>query len=437
MMVRIFLIQLFFFLLLSNQSLAQTDPFSGSWQMEYIPTPGSSPIKFEIQIADPEKNVLYPAHIILQCDSFFAEYDLLLVKKNTRELGISRNKYPRVEKPFGLGKWTWLLNGTFDLSKDLKGAPVLTAIRLLSKEAIIPMPDTIGISDSNKTTALRLKDFLRNVELQLKKTSSIPWKSKDRDLIIEPALSPTYFGIKDTIYLPTRDGQVSFSGLKKKEKDVLTVTLNGQVVLDKISINKKVYQEDLLLSHDLNIVALFADEFGDALPSTSKLNLEFGNKKFNLDFANRKDSASTFIVVKLVCDPDESKARYFTENPGEEKTVAKDEKFIGSIISTSQQLTFAVWDEVINDGDSISIKINGNWLVQGCPVMNNPRFITVTLKPGPNDIIFMADNLGSIPPNTSALEIIDGKRRKYYAMETRPGEKNLVKIFYDTRQGVK
>ena len=205
--------------------------------------------------------------------------------------------------------------------------------------------------------------------------------------------------------------------------------------MDKVAIHKKKYEEDILLSPGLNILTLFADNFGNALPNSGKLNLEFGKKKFVLDFANRKDSAATFIVAKLVCDPDQSKDRYFLENTisDDDKKHEKNERLIGSIISTTQQLTFAIWDEVINDGDSISIKINGDWLVRGCPVMNSPRFITVTLKPGANTFIFMADNLGSIPPNTSALEIIDGKRRKYYAMETKLGEKNIVKIFYDTR----
>jgi len=437
-MLRKSLILLFYLLFTFVGLWAQTDAFCGVWQMEYLPVDGKSPIKLEVAIADPERNVLYPAHITLRCDSFLGEYDLLLVKKNTRELGISRNKFPVKETAFGLGKWTWLLNGTFDLSKDLKGLPVLNSIKITSKQIDFTMPDTIGVNPDDKVTAVRLKTFLRDADISLKKISNIPWDGKDRDQIIEPALSPAYFGLQDTIYLPTRDGTATFSSTKKKDHDVLTVTLNGQVVMDKVTINKKKYEEDILLSPGLNILTVFADNFGNALPNTGKLNLEFGNKKFTLDFANRKDSAATFIVAKLVCDPDQSKERYFLENtiPGEEKKFEKEERFIGSIISTTQQLTFAIWDEVINDGDSISIKINGEWLVRGCPVMNSPRFITVTLKPGANTFIFMADNLGSIPPNTSALEIIDGKRRKYYAMETKLGEKNIVKIFYDTRAGM-
>ena len=90
-----------------------------------------------------------------------------------------------------------------------------------------------------------------------------------------------------------------------------------------------------------------------------------------------------------------------------------------------------IW--LIQDGDSVSIKINDKWLVQGFPVKNKTQFITVPLQAGPNTITFIADNLGSIPPNTSVLEIIDGKKRKSFAIETTPEERNYIKIYFDTR----
>jgi hypothetical protein len=415
----------------SLKLLAQTDPFSGTWQMVYSPDAATTPLKFELQIGPSQRNILYPAHVLISCDSFFAEYDLLLAKKNIREVGISKNKFPRFQKPFGLKDRSLFLTGSFDLSKDLKGAPILNLLRIHSKQNnIIAITETI--TDSAKLVA-KLKQFLSNEDISLKKVSSIPWHNENSDDLLEPALSPTYFGLKDTVYLPTRDGIANFSGIKKRKNDRVSVTLNGAVIFDKIDIEKKTQQSDILLSPGLNILTFFADNFGNDLPNTSRLNLEFGNKKFALDFANRKDSAATFIVVKLVCDPDKSRDRYFTENlhPGEEKLLKKDEKLIGSIKSFTQQLTLAIWDEVIDDGDTVSIKINNEWLIKGCPVKKTPRFITVTLQPGANTITFLADNLGSIPPNTSVLEIIDGKRRKSYEMESNPGEKNLIKIFYD------
>jgi hypothetical protein len=106
------------------------------------------------------------------------------------------------------------------------------------------------------------------------------------------------------------------------------------------------------------------------------------------------------------------------------------EKLLGNILSTSRQVTLAIWDDAVEDGDTISININDKWVAKDFPVKKATQFLTVTLKPGPNTINFIANNLGSIPPNTSVLEIIDGKKRKAFMLETVMGENNLIKIFY-------
>lgn len=432
------LIFLLFFGMYAPRLLAQTDAYAGTWYMEYQPTNDLSPIKLELHIAASERNVLYPAHLKITCDPFHADYELLLVKKNSRELGISRNKYPLTEQPFGLGKSTFLLNGTFDLSKDLKGEPTLTAMRIQSKQPGVLIADTMDLDTTLKKNALQLNSFLKDGLIVFKKISTKTMSDKQRDSILSPVLSKTYFGLSDTIYLPKRDGTLHLSSDKKKGGDVVSVTLNGQIIIDMLELSKKHHEEEILLSPGMNLLVLFADNFGGSLPNNGKLYLSFGNKKVKLDFNRKADSAATFIAFKLFCEPDDSKDKYFPDyiNTSEEKPLSKNEKIIGNIISTSRQLTFAIWDDAVEDGDSISINNDGTWIMRGCPVKKQPQFIEVTLKPGPNTISFIADNLGSIPPNTSVLEIIDGKRRKSFLMESKLGEKSIVKIFYDTKVGL-
>lgn len=72
------LICLFYFLL---QSSSAQDNFSGTWQMDYPVNSINSVIKITLEIGSPEKNLLYPAKMKLQCDSFNATYQLLLAKK--------------------------------------------------------------------------------------------------------------------------------------------------------------------------------------------------------------------------------------------------------------------------------------------------------------------------------------------------------------------
>ena len=111
----------------------------------------------------------------------------------------------------------------------------------------------------------------------------------------------------------------------------------------------------------------------------------------------------------------------------------QNERLLGSPLSVSQQLTLAIWDDALEDGDSISININGKWIRKGFPVKARPQFITVLLEPGSNTISFAADNLGAIPPNTAIIEIIDGKKRKSFSLDTVLGESNLIKVLYEVK----
>jgi hypothetical protein len=429
---------LFFFLLISAKLSAQTDTYAGTWQMKYMPDTTSSAITIELEVATPERNILYPAHLKLQCDSFIAEYELLLVKKDSRQLAISSKKYPLYEKPFSLGDCTAFLNGVFDESRDLKDILTLTDIRIESKQNNSSTQNVSHLGKAQKITAIQLMDFLKNADIRLKKINDIPWRDENIIRILSPTLSPAYFGLLDTMYLQTHVGTMNLTSNKKPGTDSVSVAVNGDIIIDELELNKKNHTEDIILDTGLNILALFADNFGNALPNKGNLNLDFNNEKINLDFTNKADSGSTFIVAKLYCAEDEEQKRYFKNYvPGpDEMPLQKNEKLISSVIATDQQIILAVWDDAVEDGDSVSIKLNGKWIVQGMRVKNNTQFVTVTLQPGPNTITFIADNLGTIPPNTSVLEIIDGKKRKAFTIETTPEEKNLIKIFYDTKTGL-
>ncbi len=425
-------------LFISPYIFAQINDYTGTWEMKSPATPSASTMYLKLQIASPERNILFPAQITLQCDSFKASYEILLVRKNQRQLGISRNKYQRSEVPFSIGDWTIALNGTLDFSRDIKNEPLLTVNRLPAKRYPVLLPDFNDFSVARKRTAIQLSRFLKDEEIVLKKINNIPWQNESVEKILVPKLSPAYFGLLDTVHLQTRDGIINFSGNKKSGNDIITVVMNGRTILDQVDPGKKKPPEEILLDTGLNILTLFADNFYKALPGKAKINLEFGKRKFKLDFTNKPDMAATFIVVKLYVDKDKDAVTTFQnfDLPGSANgTLKRNEKLVANIISTSPEITLALWDDAVEDGDSVSININGKWIARGFPVKKNPQFITVKLEPGPNSIIFIADNLGSIPPNTSVLEIIDGKKRKSFTIETNLDQNNLVRIFYDYKPG--
>lgn len=414
--------------MLPAASFAQYDVYPGTWQMEFIPEKGGAAIQLQLKIAVAEKNILYPAQLSLQCDSFSADYQLLLVKKNSRELAISKNKYTAAEQPFSLGNAMFLLNGIFDHSRDFKGNPVLTIHRLHTQHQLSVLPDTMKL---HKKIAASLLEFLKNAEIRLSKQDGHPWKNSYSERILTPSQSPAYFGLLDTIHVPVRDGFMDLSSYSKN--DIVSASLNGKVILEQQYLNRRAYRDDLLLDTGLNILVLFSENFSSQSVNKGKMDLEFGKKKYKLDLSRRDDSAASFIAAKLFFEQDKNKEIYFQENDAPDKPLRQNEKLLGSVVANSRQLTLAVWDDAVEDGDSISVNINGEWVAKAMAVKKNPQFITVTLKPGANTITFIGDNLGSIPPNTSILELIDGKKRKSFMLETVPGEDNLLKIFYDLR----
>jgi hypothetical protein len=425
-----------FILLMPIKILAQVDEWPGTWRMQSEAASGLSPVTIELQIASSEKNILFPAQLKLKCGGFSAVYDLLLVKKTIREIGISRNKYAIQETPFSLGNSLHLLNGIFEYSNGVKDVPTLTINRLLSKQESTLLPDTTHLNKAYRTMAARLMIFLRDAPIELKKVNSSAWEDKRIDTILSPQLSPVYFGLNDTIHVQEKNGTYNLSGynnLKKDDYDIVSAVLNGTAIFNQSEINKKGSGDDIYLDTGLNILTLFADNFGKDIPNKGRMNMAFGNKNPTLDFTSKPDSGATFIIAQLYFDHDKSKDKDFENYTGPQPPLQKNDKVIGSLVSTSQQLTFAIWDDALEDGDSISININGKSFVHGFPVKIKPQFLTVTLKPGPNTITYIADNLGSIPPNTSILEIIDGNKRRSFDIETTMGENNLINIFYDIK----
>lgn len=414
------------FLLISSWTFAQTEPWPGTWT-------ASSPrgTRLEIRIGQPEKGLLYPASLLLECDSFRAVYDFLLVRKSIRTLAISRNKYAVSETPFSLGNHPQLLNGLLDISRDLKGNSVLRLQRPLLKAPPARMPDSLIRYRELYEPLLTL---LRDASLQFTKTSPVPWHDVYSERVLQPTISPAYFGLSDTIFIPVRDGLFRLSTINRN--DVVSAAVNGRLFADQTWAGKKSRDEELLLDTGLNILVLFTEEEIADQTNRTRMELEFGKKKFKLDFARKDDSAARFIAVKLYYEPDKNKERNFQEYnyPGKGEPALKEkEKLVGSVMAVSKQLTLALWDDAVEDGDTISVNINGEWIAKGFPVKKIPQFLQVTLKPGTNTITFLGDNLGSIPPNTAVLEIIDGKKRKSFLLESVPGESNLLKIRYDVQ----
>ncbi|WP_149273126.1 hypothetical protein [Pareuzebyella sediminis] len=92
------------------------------------------------------------------------------------------------------------------------------------------------------------------------------------------------------------------------------------------------------------------------------------------------------------------------------------EVFEGRKISYTKELTFAsknlkvaIWDHGRQDGDIVSIYLNGETIIAKHSLTYRKKKIAIELDPDKsNDLFLYAHNLGNSPPNTVSIEITDG-----------------------------
>jgi hypothetical protein len=440
----------FFLIIILSNHLFSQDVFVGNWKINAVTTENLKNFDARLEIGQSEKGILYPAHLTISIDSFHASYQLLMAKKNSRQLGISTQKYALTEVPFQLGKWIQLINGTLDFSRDLKGQPTLSLnrISLDGRTSALKFRDWKSFPENEKSLAKNIVSILENAEIQFIKTSNEAWKDKAAINILQPKISPLYFGLIDTIFVKNKIGTLVFKN--NNDNDIISVKTNTNGIVDQIDSKKKRDDEDFILDTGLNILTFFAEDFGKKGFSSAAIDLKLESTIKLLDFADSSNLAATFIAVKIYNPFDEENNKKFETYIEKETNIInypqpnkgsvgnnnsndglnREGKLIGTLVSKSKELEFALWDDAVEDGDSISLSINGKWIAKGFPVKKKPQFIKVTLAPGDNIITFVAENLGSIAPNTTVLEIIDGKKRKPFFIETDFKLNNLVKIYY-------
>ncbi len=445
-------ILLFYILILYGfQSIAQKDAFTGTWNIESNKKNNS--YKLSLFISDIHDNVLYPALLKIECDSFIGSYNFLLIKKNSRELLIGRNKFSEEEKPFSIENISLLLSGNFIYTKDQNNS-YLSLNRMYPKNYGTKIKDVKTFGEKDRKTAEIITSIFADKDLKFYKINDSAWIDKRAEEIINSPFSGNYYGKTDTLFTDSRDLSLKLSG---KNNGVVSATINGKPIFEHIYVKEKKDADELWLEPGLNMLTFYADEFGKKPNSTGKVIVATGKLKTTLDLGSPENTGANFITLPIYYSPSERELSLLPSNNLEdlintasantnvyyypvstpnisnlklENSLLRNAVEVGNVAANSGEVLLALWDDAVEDGDSISLNINGSWVVQGMPVMKKPQFISVKLLPGVNKIVMIADNEGSIPPNTSVLEIIDRKYRKAFKISTDYSKNNLINISY-------
>lgn len=101
------------------------------------------------------------------------------------------------------------------------------------------------------------------------------------------------------------------------------------------------------------------------------------------------------------------------------------------IVVTSRKVKIEIWDKHTVDGDIISLKLNERWLLRKAKVTKKKRLVKLQLDRPENLLTIYAENLGKIPPNTSAVLIqYDGKSQEVI-LNSDMGTSEAIKINWE------
>ncbi len=142
------------------------------------------------------------------------------------------------------------------------------------------------------------------------------------------------------------------------------------------------------------------------LDITEILNLDSGSAWVGITSATGKSHS----VQELSCFSMTSKEREIPYISDVGRNVKKTKK----IIVRSKEIKIRVWDINVEDGDIISVNLNGKWVLDHFVLTKVGDVFDFTLEEQGSYLILHAHNLGEIPPNTAGISITD----KYGMQET-------------------
>ncbi len=234
-----------------------------------------------------------------------------------------------------------------------------------------------------------------------------------------------------------------------EDNDTVSINLNGQWILHNFRLTNAKQEIPITLNPGENQLSLLANNLGDIPDNTAAIAISENGveQKATLSSSLQKSGTMRLLVKggagvqtilnncpeKPVFMDDENKqvrANPDLANPtfrflhkGVRKYTYEPNRALemqGCTNIADSVVTLYFWDSGVEDNDTISINLNGVWVVNNLRLSKAKQSVQVKLQPGSNYIIMYANNLGDIPNNTSGI----GVKYKY-------GERDLGTLYSD------
>jgi hypothetical protein len=134
-----------------------------------------------------------------------------------------------------------------------------------------------------------------------------------------------------------------------------------------------------------------------------------------------KNQKPPLIASKSVPEPpvvNEVEKKPLPELPKVTPPEKRNLKLVKDFVIAPKTVTIDIWDNDIEDGDRVSVMFNDRWILKDYAVTKNKKKVEITLSPGVNKLVFHADNLGKMPPNTATLSFYDGKELQTISLKS-------------------
>lgn len=395
--------------------------FQGTWKAEKMLNKGL--ITIELRIGKPQNEILYPAHIDIEYQKFKGTYEVLLAQKDAHTLAIGRDKVKLKESHLNLGALLVGLNGYLHLeNQELMLQPMDFA----------PQNYNLGEMYANHPLKEDLKAALFQQKLIFKYIGKEIPDEIATQKITNPSSTDIYFGVYRPIIV--QNGMVSARIFTEKQTDADSATLvvNGKTILEHVAVKNAPLSGQINLKKGLNTFVLFADNFGKIPSNSGILKIYTAHKSYQYSLANKANQYGTFLVALVELKSQNEPVPFENQTDALSKSAAaRVQKNLGKIYIQNPKVKLELWDAQEEDADSVSIGLNNEWIAKNVAVKNKAKVISLPLKKGKNTLLFMAQNLGLIPPNTSFVKLKFDNQERIIEINTDLQKNNILELYLE------
>lgn len=178
-----------------------------------------------------------------------------------------------------------------------------------------------------------------------------------------------------------------------------SMTLDGYNLKDEKEHTAKIHYNNPFLTVSLDGFEVLKCQIDLA----EYINLDEGSAWVGLTSATGK----AYSIHEISCFSMTSQAKeipYEAEANANGRTLKRTKR----IIVHSKNIRIRLWDINQEDGDIVSVNLNGKWVIDHFQLTNAGNYFEFELEGQANYLVLHAHNLGEIPPNTAGISVSDG-----------------------------